>query len=107
MREMPSHLTSSAKNKIGSHLKTANRRFRLTWLWKGTSAKQLCRFTWMIQSAERYRKEGGKGTENELQNTIDIVKRNKTDVLQFGDVVYRTHPEVWKRWRVNGAIGIS
>ena len=32
-----------------------------------------------------------------MQNTIDIVKRNKTDVLQFGDVVYRTHPEAWKK----------
>ncbi|BCE05207.1 MAG: Ger(x)C family spore germination protein [Bacillus sp. (in: Bacteria)] len=38
-----------------------------------------------------------KELKNELQNTIDIVKRNKTDVLQFGDIVYRNHPKVWKK----------
>ncbi|MDN5387549.1 Ger(x)C family spore germination protein [Bacillus sp. LB7] len=38
-----------------------------------------------------------KELKNELQHTIDVAKRNKTDVLQFGDIVYRNHPKVWKK----------
>ncbi|MEC1260685.1 Ger(x)C family spore germination protein [Bacillus swezeyi] len=35
--------------------------------------------------------------KKELKHTIDVVQQNKTDVLQFGDAVYRSYPGIWKK----------
>ncbi len=35
--------------------------------------------------------------KKELQDAVKLVQQRKTDVLQFGDVVYRRYPEVWKK----------
>ncbi|WP_077735721.1 Ger(x)C family spore germination protein [Bacillus sonorensis] len=46
---------------------------------------------------DRIEKRTAKKIKKELQHTIDIVKQHKTDVLQFGDVVYRSYPALWNK----------
>uniref|UniRef100_UPI003B5878E2 Ger(x)C family spore germination protein n=2 Tax=Bacillaceae TaxID=186817 RepID=UPI003B5878E2 len=86
------------KTKIGSHLKNDKPAISVDVAMEGDIGETTVPIHLddpkVLSDIER---KVAKELKNELQNTIDIVKRNKTDVLQFGDVVYRTHPEVWKK----------
>ncbi|EME73980.1 Ger(x)C family spore germination protein [Bacillus sonorensis] len=51
------------------------------------------------QVLNKIEKSAGQELKKELQHSISVAKQNKTDVLQFGDIIYRSYPGLWGKMK--------
>jgi spore germination protein KC len=38
---------------------------------------------------------------NEIKEAVQLAKEDKTDIFGFGDAVYRSNPDAWKKLKYN------